>query len=229
MLGERDKEDTARLRRYLLERLQPFSRERQFEMGEAGDISARMRQACHDAKVDWIGHLHKYDRDGRRRLSRLARRHRPECHDDVRRFADELGRIGPDVIHIACAPDNVDPDIAVLRPTQLPQALAKRFDAGARIGGALAPHEQADFPHPPGLLRARRERPRDSRAAEQRDEVATFDLRAHSITSSARPTTGSGTLRPSALAVFRLMINSTLVTRWTGRSLGFSPLRILPT
>src|SRR6516165_1659429 len=145
MLGERDEEDTARLRRHVLERLQPFSRERQFEMGEAGDISARTRQACHDAKVDWIGHLHKYDRDGRCRLSRLDRRHMPFPHDEVRRFADELGRIGPDVIRIACAPDNVDPDIAVLRPTQLPQALAKRFDAGARIGGALAPMSRPTF------------------------------------------------------------------------------------
>src|SRR5262249_61457201 len=55
------------------------------------------------------------------------------------------------------------------------------------------------------------------------------ELAFHSITSSARPTSGSGTLRPSALAVFRLMINSTLVVCWTGRSPGFSPLRILPT
>src|SRR5262249_44406118 len=71
----------------------------------------------------------------------------------------------------------------------------------------------------------RRCRRRDRRAAEQRDELAPL----HSITSSARPTSGSGTLRPSALAVFRLMINSILVVCWTGRSPGFSPLRILPT
>jgi hypothetical protein len=33
---------------------------------------------------------------------------------------------------------------------------------------------------------------------------------------------------PSALAVLRLMNSSTLVTCWTGRSAGFSPLRIRP-
>ena len=33
-------------------------------------------------------------------------------------------------------------------------------------------HEHADAPHPLGLLRARRERPRRRRAAEQRDELA---------------------------------------------------------
>ena len=74
-------------------------------------------------------------RDGGERTGQrfgvLERRHRPVRHDEVRRFADELGCIGPDVIRIACAPDHVDPGIAVLRPTQLPQALAKRLDAGA--------------------------------------------------------------------------------------------------
>ena len=49
---------------------------------------------------------------------------------------------------------------------------------------------------------------------------------AHSITSSALASNLSETVMPSALAVFRLMINSTLVACWTGRSAGFSPLRI---
>jgi len=50
----------------------------------------------------------------------------------------------------------------------------------------------------------------------------------YSITSSARPSSGSGTVRPSAPAVFMLMISSTLVACWTGSSAGRSPLRILP-
>src|SRR6266498_885359 len=50
----------------------------------------------------------------------------------------------------------------------------------------------------------------------------------YSITSSARPSSESGTARPRALAVLRFMNSSTLVACWTGRSLGFSPLRILP-
>ena len=51
------------------------------------------------------------------------------------------------------------------------------------------------------LLRARRERPRRRRAAEQRDELAPL----HSITSSARASSVGGTSRPSALAVLRLI------------------------
>ena len=51
---------------------------------------------------------------------------------------------------------------------------------------------------------------------------------AYSITSSARARRVCGTVRPSALAVFRLMTSSNLVGCWTGRSAGLAPLRILP-
>jgi len=50
----------------------------------------------------------------------------------------------------------------------------------------------------------------------------------YSMTSSAPARIDCGTVRPSALAVLRLMTNSNLVGCWTGRSAGFSPLRILP-
>src|SRR5262249_52410513 len=51
----------------------------------------------------------------------------------------------------------------------------------------------------------------------------------HSITSSARASSVGGTVRPSALAVLRLMISSTFVDCCTGKSAGFSPLRMRPT
>src|SRR5262249_11221242 len=79
------------------------------------------------------------------------------------------------------------------------------------------------------LLRARRERPRDRRSAEERNELAPFHLGAHSITSSARASTDGGISRPSAFAVLRLMISSYLVGACTGRSPGFSPLRMRST
>src|SRR5205823_11161892 len=70
------------------------------------------------------------------------------------------------------------------------------------------------------LLRPCRERPCGRRAAEQRDELAAV----HSITSSARASTVTGTSMPSALAVLRLITSSYLVGACTGRSVGFSPL-----
>jgi len=77
-------------------------------------------------------------------------------------------------------------------------------------------------PHALALLRPRRERPR-RRAAEKRDELAAFHRCSHSITSSARANSMGGTVRPSALAVLRLMISSYLVGCSTRRSAGFVP------
>jgi hypothetical protein len=51
---------------------------------------------------------------------------------------------------------------------------------------------------------------------------------AYSITSSARASRVGATSRPSAFAVFRLMMNSNLVGCNTGRSAGLAPLRIRP-
>src|SRR5262249_30811718 len=67
-------------------------------------------------------------------------------------------------------------------PAELLQALHEPNDAG-RCGRVVrgCGHEHADAPHPLGLLRAARERPRGYRAADERDEVAA----PHSITSSA--------------------------------------------
>src|SRR5262249_11601407 len=57
----------------------------------------------------------------------------------------------------------------------------------------------------------------EGRAAEERDELAPL----HSITSSASASIVGGISRPSAFAVFRLMIISNLVACITGRSAGF--------
>ena len=51
----------------------------------------------------------------------------------------------------------------------------------------------------------------------------------YSITSSARAKSADGTARPKAFAVFRLTTSSYLVGAWTGRSAGFSPLRMRST
>src|SRR5215469_13734649 len=50
----------------------------------------------------------------------------------------------------------------------------------------------------------------------------------YSMTSSARERIDGGTVRPRASAVLRLTTSSNVVGCWTGRSAGFSPLRIRP-
>src|SRR5262249_11894084 len=69
-----------------------------------------------------------------------------------------------------------------------------------------------------------------SGAADLRREAASHaHVAAHSITSSASASTPRGIVRPSALAVFRLITSSNLVGACTGRSAGFSPFRIRST
>src|SRR5262245_38629243 len=75
----------------------------------------------------------------------------------------------------------------------------------------------------PSLVRARAAT--GGRLAVERDEIAAL----YSITSSARASRVSGTVRPSVLAVLRLIARSYLVGAWTGRSAGFSPLRMRST
>src|SRR5437763_14068718 len=84
--------------------------------------------------------------------------------------------------------------------------------------------DKADTQHLRLLLRPRRERPRCCCAAKQRDELPP----PHSITSSAVESSVGGTVRPSILAVVRLMTSSKLVDCTTGRLAGFSPLRMRP-
>src|SRR6266481_2887416 len=50
----------------------------------------------------------------------------------------------------------------------------------------------------------------------------------YSITTSARARIDGGTVRPSALAVLRLITSSNIVGCCTGRSAGLAPFRILP-
>src|SRR5262249_45795236 len=114
--------------------------------------------------------------------------------------------------------------IRKLRPSTQPNLRSFHKRCELRLGFQIT-HQHADPPHPLGLLRARRERPRRCRAAEQRDELAAL----HSITSSARASRIGKTSKPKALAALRLITNSNLVPCWTGKSAGFTPLRILST
>src|SRR6516162_9892049 len=87
-----------------------------------------------------------------------------------------------------------------------------------------AGQQHANPSHALALLCARRKRPCNRRAAEQRDELAA----PHSITSSASKSRLSEILMPSFLAALRLMTNSNFVGRSTGKSAGWVPLRMRP-
>src|SRR5262249_20061739 len=103
------------------------------------------------------------------------------------------------------------------------QASAERTQSvGKEFWGIAA--EKSDYRHR-RLLRSRRKRPHRASPAEKRDELAP----SHSITSSASCWRCTGTSRPKALAAVRLIVSSNVVGRCTGRSAGFSPLRMRST
>src|SRR5262249_48379950 len=120
-------------------------------------------------------------------------------------------------------PTVFDPHILAFDIARFLQALAERRDLLAQRSGRCG-IEEADHSHR-RLLRARRERPRRSHSAKERDELAEL----HWITSSASESRLSETVTPSDLAVLRLMTNSNFVDWTIGRSAAFAPFRIRPT
>src|SRR5262249_36744541 len=141
--------------------------------------------------------------------------------------ADQLLRERSYPIVVAAVPPKVYPHVAAIGPTQARKRLCERGNVNLPHGIVFVPrHEQADPPHAVALLRARRERPRGDRAAEERDEVAPPN---HSITSSARSRIDGGMASPSAVAVLRFTTISNLVGNCTGRSPGLSPRRMRST
>src|SRR5258707_13897247 len=114
------------------------------------------------------------------------------------------------------SPPGVNLHVAAVGPVQLLQPQQECRDADLTLWIVRGQgHEHADAAHPLAL-RACAKRPRCRRAAEQRDELATF----HSITSSARASRVGGTSRPSAFAVLRLITSSYFTGAWTGRPSG---------
>jgi hypothetical protein len=106
-----------------------------------------------------------------------------------------------DVSAGTAAPTNVHPHVAAFGPTQVRKRFSERRVATLRLGiGFVERHEDADAPHPRGLLRPRHHRPR-RRAAEPRNERAPN----HWITSSAVASSVSEIVRPRVLAVLRLI------------------------
>src|SRR5262249_7875924 len=138
--------------------------------------------------------------------------------------ADEVGHERRQAIVLAAEPVVLDEHVLALDVAAFAEAFAER---GCRAGGAIERPTADKADHwQRWLLRARRERPGGCRAADKRDELAAG---AHSITPAALASQASGAVRPSAFVVLRLITSSYFVGACTGRSAGFSPLRMRST
>src|SRR5262245_53322530 len=121
-------------------------------------------------------------------------------------------------------PAKIDEDVLALDVTKVAQSISKSLEPTFHARGRACT-EKTDARHPRRLLRACHDRPRRRCAAERRHELAA----PHALTSPARASAGPVTSRPSAFAVLRLITSSYLVGACTGRSAGFSPVRMRST
>src|SRR5262249_14652980 len=202
----------------LLQQFQPLRLKLSSERGEPRDVRGRMRQTRHDTAVNGVADSSHHN--GNRCSGLLRGEHRlgAPSENDVYFEANQIVRqlrkslIAPSCIAV------LETHVFSLDIAEITESLSKGIDGRQRFE-----RQDTDGDYFPRLLRARRERPRGRRPAEQRDELAPSH---HSITSSASASKRSGMVRPSVLAVFRLITNSNLVDCSTGRSAGFAPLRI---
>src|SRR5262245_59685432 len=206
---------------YLLEQWKPLHLQFRCQRGEPGDVAAWPRQARYQLRRERIAGGCHDDRQLGGSLPRADRSGRAPGHDGINAKPDQFLRDAHMLFGVALGPAIFQPQVASLNIAQFAKTLPQALDrwVGKR-------RDDADRHRPRRRCRMSDARPRSRSAANERDELATA---AHSITSSARASSVGGTSRPSAFAVLRLITNSNLVGCWTGRSPGFSPLRMRST
>ena len=157
--------------------LQPFSGQPEFVQRKPGGIAARPRQAVDIAGAHRVGDGGEHNRDGACELQQRPHGGTAVGDDDVGRERNQVGGALAERVRVAGVPAVFHPDIAADGPARLLQPLQERRNAVLRIPIVRGSgHEHADPPHPVALLRARRERPRGCRAADERDELAPSQL-----------------------------------------------------
>src|SRR5712691_2132837 len=215
---------TRELWDHRFEQVQSLPGQLRSEVGQSRDVAAGSPEAGRKSFPDRIG-THADDGYRRRGLAGGFERCRAAGKDHGDLEADQLGYEIRELADASLRHSVLDDDVLSLDVAELAQPLAECPGAEViRSGCQITDARDSDR-----LLRARRERPRRRGGAEERDELAPPHRRAHSITSSARASSVSGTVRPSALAVLRLIASRYLVGIWTGRSAGVSPLRMRST
>src|SRR5258705_1562617 len=110
--------------------------------------------------------------------------------------------------------------------------VTKSTRPAVRLGGSMSGSGQTREPFAMSPLYPRERTSSGCSGMSEKCQQETHALQhkaSYSITSSARTSKDGGTVRPSALAVLRLITSSYLVGCSTGRSEGLVPLRILST
>ena len=192
--------------------------------GIAGRVATGVVKALDQSLADRIAAYPEHDGNGRGgTLGRAGRGVAADRDEHAYSTTDEIGRYRGEQVVTTARPPELNREILTLDIAALGQTAAEGCQQVRRVLGRTRAH--VAYHRHRRLLRARRDRPRHRRAAEERDELAPL----HSITSSARTRNDSGILSPSAFALLRLTISSNLIGCSTGRSAGLAPLKILST
>src|SRR5262249_23449174 len=159
--------------RDLFEQPQPFRAETELKYSKSGGVPARPREAVDIARPNRVADPHEHDGYCAGRLLQRSQARASKGEHNVRRESEQFLGISAKAAGIAHCPAIIDAEVAAVDPAQVAQSLLKGSTPQSRlwiIGGER--HQYAHAPHLFRLLRARRERPRGRRAAEQRDERA---------------------------------------------------------
>src|SRR5499433_683213 len=209
----------------LFEQLQVLGAQLQTLVRPSRNVAPGTCQATHDSAPYWIGgkaHDDWYRRGGllRGKGGRSAR-----GGDQVHLQTDEFGGERGETIRFPLSEPDLKNDVLARDPAEVAESLLECQQVGfVTILRSLV--EIADPPHLGRLLRLGGERRGEETASHSANERAPGD---HSMTWSARARRDGGIVRPSALAVLRLITSSNLAGCSTGRSPGLAPLRILST
>src|SRR5262245_15042484 len=163
--------------RDLFEQFDPFSAQAVLEQRKSSDVAARLRQALDVSDSNRVDDTDEHNRHGAASLLQCSRDGARRGENDLGRKRDKFCRVSATALGIERAPTNVDPCVAPDRPAPFLKSLMEHCDAGVSfriVGGRV--HEYADASNAFALLRARPEWPRRRRAAEQRNELAPFQL-----------------------------------------------------
>ena len=219
-IGQR--RNSMRGRQHLSNQFYAFATEFRVHPGHAGDVSARPVEAVDKSVGDRISGKRHDDRSVMCRCLCSQRGRREPSHDEIDIEPHQLSSQFGEAAHLSVVRSKFVSNAPPLNVTRLAHRIPEK---PPKLLPARSPnHQNADYRHN-RLLRVRRERPRRRRAAKHRDEVAPL----HSITSSARASTDVGMSSPSAFGALRLITSSNLVCACTGKSAGFSPLRMRST
>ena len=210
------------------EQLQPFAGESREIQEQAGHVAARMSETLRPPCLNGVRfQIERNNGDGSSRRDRSANCSGAERAQDGGIEPHQFLCESAERLRLPARRSKLQDNILSLDVTQFAQSRSQgsdrlRIHAGRQRGSDHDTHDR----HLSRLLSLHGERRRqnvEDNAADERPPIH------HSITSSARSRSDDGITRPSALAVFRLIISSNFAGCSIARSPGLAPFRIRST